>query len=919
MTMRLILLAALLLFAISAPTPTQAATTTTQQPTGELRLEVKDPADRLIEVSGRLENLATGATRNFQTDAQGKYSFDSLPFGRYRLEVSQAGFATQAVLIDVQSATHVARTVTLAVGNLAFNVDVIGATPLPGVGLEPGEVPTPVQAATRRDIEQSGALNLADFLNRRLSGVHINEIQNNPFQPDVNYRGYTASPLLGTPQGLSVYLDGVRLNQPFGDVVSWDLIPRIAISEVTLIPGSNPLFGLNTLGGAVSMQTKDGRSQQGTSVQLSSGSFGRALADVEHGGFNSRGLNWYLGSTLFFEDGWREDSPSNVRQFFGKLGWQRARTTLGLTAAFANNLLTGNGLQEQRFLDRNYASVYTKPDITGNRSPFINLTARHVVTNRLTFSGNVYYRYIRTNSFNGDINEESLDQALYQPNAAERAALSHAGFTGFPLSGENAGNTPFPFWRCLGQVLLRDEPSERCNGLLNRTSAQQRNYGVSGQMNWFSLLNGRRNQFTAGAAYDGNSANFQQTSQLGFINPDRSITGVNAFGDGITGGDADGEPYDTRVDLRGRIHTGSVFATDTFFVGKGVNLTLSGRYNRTVIENADLINPGGGPGSLDGQHVFGRFNPAIGLTFSPWHALNAYASYTEGSRAPTSIELGCADPTQPCKLPNALAGDPPLEQVVTRTFEAGLRGGVEGKWNWNAGWFRADNRQDILFVASEQTGFGYFKNFGKTRRQGMKFDVNGQFWRVGLGSSYTFLDATFQSPEEVNGSGNSTNEEALAGVRGVEGLIEIEPGAQLPLIPRHMFKAFANLQATTRLSVDWGLIALSSAYARGNENNLHQPDGQFYLGSGRSPGYAVVNLGARYQATGWLEFFAQINNLFDREYFTGAQLGPTGFTAAGNFIARQFTAVNGEFPVVQATFYAPGTPRGAWGGMRFKF
>jgi hypothetical protein len=58
---------------------------------------------------------------------------------------------------------------------------------------------------------------------------------------------------------------------------------------------------------------------------------------------------------------------------------------------------------------------------------------------------------------------------------------------------------------------------------------------------------------------------------------------------------------------------------------------------------------------------------------SPVSTLNAYASYTQGSRAPTAIELGCADPQNPCSLPNALASDPPLQQVVTGTREAGLR------------------------------------------------------------------------------------------------------------------------------------------------------------------------------------------------------------------------------------------------------
>src|SRR5205814_3759420 len=129
--------------------------------------------------------------------------------------------------------------------------------------------------ATSADLSASGALDLSDFLNRRLTNVFVSEVQDNPFQPDVNYRGYTASPLLGTPQGLSVYMDGVRLNQPFGDVVSWDLIPRTAIAEMTLMPGSNPVFGLNTLGGALSIQTKDGRSNPGTSVQVVYGSYDR--------------------------------------------------------------------------------------------------------------------------------------------------------------------------------------------------------------------------------------------------------------------------------------------------------------------------------------------------------------------------------------------------------------------------------------------------------------------------------------------------------------------------------------------------------------------------------------------------------------------------------------------------------------------
>lgn len=883
-----------------------ALTLNAQRPSGEIRLEVKDPSGSAMAASGELQGPLPTASRSFQTDAQGISTFGGLLYGTYRLEISKKGFATQSLSIEVQSAAPVSRTVTMTLGQgPASSITVVTTTPLPGVDLDRDQVAAPVQTADQLDIENSGAVNLSDFMNRRLNGVYLNEVQGNPFQPDLNYRGYTASPLLGTPQGLSVYMDGVRLNQPFGDVVSWDLIPLIAISETTLVPGSNPLFGLNTLGGALSIQTKDGSTAPGTAVQVSGGSYGRKTVDFEHGGFNSKGLSWYGAGNLFFDDGWRANSPSNVRQFFGKLGWQHTKSILGLTVAYANNLLNGNGVQEQRFLARDFSSVYTKPDVTGNRSPFLNFTARNYVTNNLTFFGNAYYRYIRTNTYNGDINEGSLDQAIYQPNAAERVALTAAGYSGFPTSGATADNTPFPYWRCIAQALLNDAPAQKCNGLINKTDAEQHNSGLAGQMAWSGTPASHRNQFTAGAAFDRSSVDFLQSSQLGYVNPDRSITGVNSF--------------DTPVDLHGLIHTGSVYGTDTLSIGNAWNFTLSGRYNRTTIDNKDRIQPVAGSGSLTSRNTFDRFNPAAGITFSPVLGVNAYFGYNEGSRAPTSTELGCADPNQPCKLPNAMASDPPLRQVVTRTVEAGIRGEVESNLKWSIGWFHGENRNDILFVASNQTGFGYFKNFGKTRRQGVEIDANGRMWRVTLGGGYTFLDATYQSPETVGGSSNSTNDAAAAGGKGLDGFTQIQPGAQIPLIPHHMLKAYADIQLTPKLLVDLGATALSSSYARGNENNLHQPDGRYYLGPGTSPGYAVVNLGARYQVTRLIQLFVQVNNLFDRQYYSAAQLGPTAFTSQGNFIARPFPAVSGEFPVQHATFYAPGAPRIVSGGMRFRF
>lgn len=150
---------------------------------------------------------------------------------------------------------------------------IVTATPLYDVG--EGTLPFPAQTTSDEQIEAAHATDITDYLKRMAGGVFVNDIQNNPLQPDINYRGFAASPLLGTPQGLSVYVDGVRVNQPFGDVVSWDLIPKSAIRSMTLVPGSNPLFGRNSLGGAISVRTKDGKSDPGVEIETSYGSFDR--------------------------------------------------------------------------------------------------------------------------------------------------------------------------------------------------------------------------------------------------------------------------------------------------------------------------------------------------------------------------------------------------------------------------------------------------------------------------------------------------------------------------------------------------------------------------------------------------------------------------------------------------------------------
>jgi len=884
------------------------------QTNGELKLTVKDPSGRAVDASGRLESISSGASRTFQT-SNGTADLTDLTAGRYRLEITHSGFATWSEAIEVSAGNAVTRDITLSIVASSTKLDVVEATPLAGFDVPASRIPAPVQSVTSEDLQQSGSLDLSDYLNKRLAGVNVNQSQENPYQPDINYRGYTASPLLGTPEGISVYFDSVRMNQPFGDVVSWDLIPKVAIDQTTLMPGSNPLFGLNTLGGALAIETKDGNSAPGGSITVTGGSFGRRAMEFEYGGSARGAFNWYVAGNVFHDDGWRPLSPSDVRQTFGQVGWQTSTSTIGLDLAYAYNDLFGVGPQDQRLLNSlGYSSGYTLSDETFNRSPFLNLRLRHAAGSHLTLSGNAYFRNVNSYTFNSDFNSDALEESIYQPSAADQAALQAAGYTGYPTSGANASNTPFPYWRCIAQVLQLAEAAEKCDAFQTRSWTNQNNYGVAGQMTYATGSASKRNQFTAGFAVDHSDLAFVQNQQFGYINPDRTTTALNAWADGSTS--VNGDPYDTRVNLKGTPTTGSLFLADTLIMGR-FSFTGSGRYNHTISDNIDLLVPAGGPGSLTAKNSFDRLNPAVGVTYAPVSAFNTYFSYSESNRAPTSIELGCADAENPCHLPNSLVSDPPLKQVVAHTLEAGIRSASESRLSWSAGWYRARNTDDLLFVASPQANNGYFRNFGETRREGLTVDMSTRIRTFEIGGDYTFIRATYQSTETIDGAGNSSND---SGIAGIDGNIRIVPGDHIPQIPDHVLKAYAGWKPGKRFFIELLLNAQTKSFSRGNENNLDKPDNVNYFGNGVTPGFATLGLASHYQMNRHAQFFAQIDNLTNRHYFTSSQLAVTGFTPQGTLLARPFPATPaGDFPLTYSTFLSPGAPITVSGGLKWTF
>ena len=814
----------------------------------------------------------------------------------------------------------------------ADKVDVISVTPLEGFGLSKDKVPSNVQTATDKDLLKTQSLDLSEFMNRNLGSVHINETQGNPLQPDINYRGFTLSPLLGTPQGMSIYMDGVRMNQAFGDTISWDLIPKNAIKNIQLMPGSNPLFGLNTLGGALSITTKDGRNSQGGAVQTTFGSYGRKIGEFEYGGVSKdESVDYFIAGTYFDENGWRDQSQSDAKQLFTKVGWRGEKTDLKLTYAFADTNLNGNGLVQKSFLAVDRGMVNTYPDNTQNQNHLLNLNFSHYFTDNVTFSGNAYYRRLNTKTFNGDLNDESLPGVL--TNGIGLAADGQTINTNRVRLSSSDPYTNLAALRTVGTYTVDNnlelcrfnainaiEPGEKCTGILNRSATTTNTYGWFGQFSVNNKLFEKANTYTVGAGFETSDIKYQQTAEYGSVTLDRGIIGSGYFADQVTRGNLDGELDDRSAKLKGRTTTWSAYGTDTISLRDNLHLTASARYNHTKIKNRDQQihyvdgTPSSGinsDASLDGDHIFNRLNPSIGLSFNPTQTLNTYASYNEGNRAPTSMELGCANENAPCKLPNSMAGDPPLKQVVARTWEAGFREALADNIVWNASVFTTTNNNDIQFIAAN-TSEGFFSNVGKTRRRGLETGIAGQFGSFSLGANYTYLDATYQSDMELNGGFNSSNS---------GGEIDVKKGDKIPLIPEHMFKLFANYQATDKLSLGLNTNTVSDSLARGNENGKHVSLNA--NDPGKISGYTVVNFSAAYQVQpNWL-LFARVNNVFDRDYETAALLGQNPFNAA---TGTYNVGVSGTSPnqsnrttSVGETFVAPGAPRTAWIGVRYEF
>jgi len=738
--------------------------------------------------------------------------------------------------------------------------DVVATTPLGGGQIPVSQSPFAVWQTTSQDSQTFNDTTLPDTLGRATPGVTVGNVSGNDFQPDLFYRGFDATAVTGTPQGLAVYQNGTRINEAFGDVVNWDLIPQIAIDKTTVI-AANPIFGLNALGGAVTVTMKNGFTWQGFQADLEGGSFYRAQEQLQYGK-QVGNYSVYLAASQINDGGWRVDSASQLTNFYGDVGYKANGFESHLQLTAGNTQFGAAAYTPIQQLQTNWGSVYTVPQQTYNQMVMLQWNGSYAYSPTLSFQGGAYFR---------QFNQQHID-------------------------GNGTSVTPCPPYSCLNGSPVHDTlgqiiPDISQGGTLDLgedddNQTQSRSVGVSGQAVDTDKIFGHGNSLTVGTSLDYGWTHYIGSSQLGtiqFTNNSYPLTPYPYIID---------EPgsFLNPIDVRANNTYVGVYALDTFNATDRLTFTGGGRFNFAGI-NLEGTNDA----LLSGYSDYFHLNPTAGLTYKITPDINFYAGYAMTNRTPTPLELGCASPTYPCIIDNFLSSDPPLKQVVGQTFEVGFRGtnalrqfglGPEwGKLSWSAGLFRTTLANDILPVVSTFNGFGYYTNVGTTLRQGAELAAQWTGDRWSAYANYTYIDAiyltTFEEPSPNNPSADAN------------GNILITNGMPLAGIPKNTVKVGVDYAVTPNWKIGADMVAASGQVLFGNENGAVP----------QAPGYAVFGLHTSYQWNKQVQLYGYVQNIFDQPYYTSGGLVQTGEFMTGPAITNPQT-------------FGPAKPIAIYGGVR---
>jgi iron complex outermembrane recepter protein len=729
----------------------------------------------------------------------------------------------------------------------------------------PITVPSAVTNVTDTEIEREGTASIQQTLQQQVPSVIISDAAGNPMRAEVSYRGFDASPVSGRAQGIAVYQNGVRINEAFGDTVNWDVIPSNAIAGLSVV-SNNPSFGLNALGGAISILMKDGFSYQGAEVDVMGGSFGRRQFGLQTGG-SSDNAGVYFAGEWIEEDGFRNFSDSEVKRLYADIGLRGTFAEVHVSLTAADNHFGATAAAPVELLQRDWSNTFTSPQTTDLEVFMPTISGSLKATNTLTLSGVAYLRRYKNNVVDGNVTEIE-------------ACEDDEPFEGF-LCLEEDDAEPGEDPRVTGpNGFIPDDLVEEPLGSIERLATDSRSWGGTIEGQEKSPLLGRPNLFLAGVSYDHGRSNYTTSSELGTIGPQYVVEGSGVI---VTGPlEIAPRDLDTENTYWGLYFSNALDVTDQLTV------TVGGRYNYARIKLAD--NTGEFP-ELNATNTYERFNPMAGANYKLFPGLSLYGGYSESNRAPTPAELGCAEPENPCLIESFLTDDPPLDQVVGRTGEIGLRGQGTldgGVYTWGAGLFRTLASDDILPITND-AGRIFFVNAGDTLRQGVELSATYETRKWSVYGSYSFVDATLDTCNDPSGE-----------------CAFLEAGDRLPGIPRHRFKAGFDYWLTSKWKFGADLVAASNSPFFPNEVSDE-------LGlDERLAGYTRIDLHTSYDINKNVQIYGLIKNLFNEKY------GLYGTYFEADEVSDIDEALGGD-GLSDPRSISPSMPFAIYGGVKVKF
>ncbi len=754
-------------------------------------------------------------------------------------------------------------------------------SPVKGSEIPLEKAPSAVGQVTSGEIERTGSPAIEEAIAHYVPGAIVSDVNGNAFSTDIQFRGFTSSPIEGTPQGLAVYQNGVRINEAFGDTVNWDLIPATAIKSVALVTG-NPLYGLNALGGAINVTMKDGFDFQGVESDTRAGSYGR-FQDFLQLGKQVDNFAAYAAVEGIWDDGWRQSSPSEVRRAYFDLGVKDKDTELHINFTGGENALGVVGPTPVQLLAQDYSAVFTNPQTTVNQLAMLSANGSSKVSDTLNVSGLAYIRSFHQKHVDGNVSSvapctgKNADGATNGDDTSLLCLQTTNGTEDYVLDQRGHAITTAQYYG----------PNDVI-GEIDRTTNDTNSFGGSLQATSKDKIFEHNNILIAGASLDHGDVKSTSNAELGTINTQNWVVTGNGL---FPISPLDIAPVDVAITTT---YCG-LYVWDSLDVTRALTATAGGRYNYEEIDLRDQLNF---PGSnLTGDHLYTRFNPVAGATYKVNETLSLFGGYAEANRAPTPAELACADPAQPCLLQNFLVTDPNLQQVVSKTWQGGLRGALSpfgyGRLNWTADLFRTENYNDIYNVTSLVIRTrGYFTNAGDTLRQGAEASAIYKAERLSVYANYAFVDAIFLSNLTLPSPNNPFAD--------ANGNIFVHPGDHLPTIPPHRLKMGFDYSLTDAWSVGADVVLASSQYFFGDESNQNP----------QLPGYGVVNVRTSYELRKGVVVYGLINNLFDHRYAT-----------YGTFYDTTIVTVSGQAAtgLTNPDMITPAQPFSVYGGLRVTF